>query len=49
MQNQPVMCANAERLRLMKMCQGRYYNCANRQEILAFHRRLIEGGIITAR
>ena len=45
----PMSPANAERLRLMKACQGRYFNCANRQEILAFHRRLIEGGIIAAR
>ena len=45
----PMSDANAERLRLMKLCRGRYFNCVNRQEILAFHRRLIESGIITAR
>ena len=34
------------------VCNGRYYSCARREEILAFHRRLIEfgrhGGPLTA-
>lgn len=39
----------AERKRLMQVCQGRYYGCEQRQEILSFHRRLIDSGLIEAR
>ena len=45
----PLTDAGKERVRLMQVCNGRYFNCAKRQEILAFHRRLIDGGIIVAR
>jgi Sulfatase len=45
----PLSDANAERKRLMRLCQGRYNTCPQRHEILSFHRRLIDGGIITAR
>lgn len=38
-----------ERKRLMQVCHGRYYGCDQRQEILSFHRRLIDGGLIEAR
>jgi hypothetical protein len=33
----------------MALCQGRYNSCSKRSEILAFHRRLIDSGIIQAR
>lgn len=36
---------NRERLRLMTHCEGRYHGCA---EIPAFHRRLIDSGIVDA-
>jgi hypothetical protein len=45
----PLTDAGRERLRLMQVCQGRYFNCAKKQEILAFHRRLLDSGIIVAR
>jgi hypothetical protein len=38
-----------ERLRLMALCGGRYYDCPQRREILSFHRRLIDSGIMEAR
>ncbi len=45
----PLSDANKERKRLMALCQGRYNSCSKRQEILSFHRRLIDSGIIAAR
>ena len=45
----PLSDANKERKRLMALCQGRYNSCAKRNEILGFHRRLIDSGIIAAR
>ena len=38
-----------ERLRLMAACDGRYHSCSRRQEILAFHRRLIDSHLIDQR
>jgi phosphoglycerol transferase MdoB-like AlkP superfamily enzyme len=38
-----------ERMRLMKLCDGRYYTCAQKDEILGFHRRLIDSGLVEAR
>lgn len=45
----PLTDAWRERLRLMMVCGGRYYGCARRDEILAFHRRLIDSGLMEAR
>lgn len=45
----PMSGAFAERLRLLALCDGRYYSCANKNEILAFHRRLIDSGFVEAR
>ena len=45
----PLTDAWRERLRLMTLCGGRYYGCAHRDEILAFHRRLIDSGLMEAR
>jgi phosphoglycerol transferase MdoB-like AlkP superfamily enzyme len=38
-----------ERKRLMTLCQGRYFGCARQDEILGFHRRLIDSGLVDAR
>jgi hypothetical protein len=45
----PLSDAYQERKRLMTVCQGRYYECDQRQEILSFHRRLIDSGLVDAR
>lgn len=45
----PLTPAGRERMRLMERCQGRYYQCAHQDEILAFHRRLIDSGLLVAR
>lgn len=45
----PLSEAGRERLRLMERCNGRYYTCAYSEEILAFHRRLIDSGLLVAR
>ena len=45
----PLSDSHTERKRLMDLCKGRYNGCAQRDEILAFHRRLIDSGIIVAR
>jgi len=42
----PLSDSHAERLRLMRLCNGRYYSCGRRAEILAFHRRLIDSGVV---
>ncbi|MEQ1615307.1 MAG: sulfatase, partial [Hyphomicrobiaceae bacterium] len=35
-----------ERKRLMTVCDGRYHGCSSRGEILAFHRRLLNSGLM---
>jgi phosphoglycerol transferase MdoB-like AlkP superfamily enzyme len=45
----PLSEAYAERLRLMQLCDGRYHACARRDEILGFHRRLMDSGMVDAR
>ena len=45
----PLTPAGRERMRLMERCQGRYYQCKHQDEILAFHRRLIDSGLLVAR
>ncbi len=45
----PLPDSDVERLRLMKQCNGRYYDCEDREEILDFHRRLIEAGMLKPR
>lgn len=42
----PLSDAQRERKRLMATCQGRYFGCEPRSEILAFHRRLINSGFV---
>jgi phosphoglycerol transferase MdoB-like AlkP superfamily enzyme len=45
----PLSDSHRERLWLMSLCEGRYYTCARRGEILRFHRRLIDSGVVAAR
>lgn len=45
----PLSEPNRERLRLMAACDGRYHSCTRRQEVLAFHRRLIDSQLIDQR
>lgn len=45
----PLSPAYQERLRLLGVCEGRYYTCRNKAEILGFHRRLMDSGLVEAR
>jgi hypothetical protein len=45
----PLAESQRERLRLLSVCNGRYFTCAKRDEILVFHRRLIDSGLMMAR
>lgn len=45
----PMSGAYKERLRLLQECDGRYYTCPKTNEILGFHRRLIDSGLVEAR
>ena len=45
----PLSDGHRERLWLMSLCGGRYYSCPRREEVLRFHRRLIDSGIVAAR
>ena len=45
----PLSPAYQERKRLMQVCNGRYNGCEKSDEILAFHRRLIDSGLMEAR
>ena len=45
----PLSDSHLQRKRLMELCKGRYYSCTQRAEILAFHRRLIDSGVMAAR
>ena len=42
----PLSAAQRERKRLMVACEGRYFGCEPRSQILAFHRRLINSGFV---
>ena len=42
----PLSDSYKERKALLATCDGRYYTCAERERILAFHRRLIDSGLI---
>ena len=44
----PLSDSHLERKRLMMLCRGRYYSCPKRDEILLFHRRLIDSGVMAA-
>lgn len=45
----PLSDAQRERKRLMTVCGGRYDGCKPEGEILSFHRRLINSGLLEAR
>ena len=38
-----------ERRRLMLLCKGRYHDCPVRDEVMNFHRRLLDSGLVNAR
>jgi hypothetical protein len=40
--------SHRERRRLMLLCKGRYHDCPAREEVLRFHRRLIDSGLMKA-
>ncbi len=42
----PLSASHQERKRLMMACEGRYFGCEPRSQILAFHRRLINSGFV---
>jgi hypothetical protein len=42
----PLSAVQRERKRLMVVCEGRYFGCEPRSQILAFHRRLINSGFV---
>jgi hypothetical protein len=44
----PLSESHRERKRLMDLCHGRYFGCSKQEEILIFHRRLIDSGVIAA-
>jgi hypothetical protein len=44
----PLSDVYRERKRLMGLCGGHYRNCAARSEILKFHRRMIDSGLMDA-
>jgi sulfatase-like protein len=44
----PLSDAHRDRLWLMSLCEGRYYTCSRRGDVLRFHRRLIDSGIVAA-
>ena len=44
----PLSAAQRERKRLMVACEGRYFGCEPRSQILAFHRRLLNSGYVQA-
>jgi hypothetical protein len=45
----PLSEVHRERLRLLDVCKGRYFTWTRRDEILSFHRRLIDSGLMMAR
>jgi phosphoglycerol transferase MdoB-like AlkP superfamily enzyme len=45
----PLSDSHRDRRRLMQLCGGRYWGCRQREEVLAFHRRLIDSGIMGTR
>ncbi|MBI5830016.1 MAG: hypothetical protein HZB20_10880 [Chloroflexi bacterium] len=42
----PLSDVYRERRRLMLRCQGRYHDCPEREEMLKFHRRLIDSALL---
>ena len=44
----PLSDSHRERKRLMELCRGRDHSCPLREQILLFHRRLIDSGVMAA-
>jgi hypothetical protein len=44
----PLSDSYRERRRLMMLRHGRYHDCPLRDEVLRFHRRLIDSGLLKA-
>jgi hypothetical protein len=42
----PLSDTYRERRCLMLLCRGRYYDCPARDEVLRFHRRLLDAGLL---
>ena len=45
----PLPDSHVERLRLLQLCKGRYYDCPDQTAILTFQRRLIDSGVLHPR
>jgi len=45
----PLSPSFAERQRLLALCGGRYFTCKDKRQILEFHRRLMDSGLVEAR
>lgn len=45
----PLTESYLERARLMRICDGLYFTCRRKSEILSFHRRLMDSGLVDAR
>jgi phosphoglycerol transferase MdoB-like AlkP superfamily enzyme len=45
----PLSDSYRERKRLLQVCGGKYFGCSKRNEVLGFHRRLIDSGLLEAR
>ncbi len=45
----PLPPSHEERLNLMKLCRGHYFTCTRQDEVLDFHRRLIDAGLLRPR
>lgn len=45
----PLSDSYKERKRLRALCDGHYYGCKQHDQILSFHRRLIDSGLMVAR
>ena len=44
----PLSDSFRERQRMLMACNGRYYTCESHDAVLAFHRRMIDSGLIEA-
>ena len=42
----PLPDSYRERKRLMGLCDGRYYGCAHKADIMTFHRQLMNSGLM---
>jgi hypothetical protein len=45
----PLSDSHHERMRLMLLCNGAYHACKHQDEVLIFHRRLIDSGVMAVR